>query len=209
MAGTIICYGDSNTYGYDARPFLGARFPEETRWPEILHARTDWNVKNCGQNGRCIPRYSGEIQAVCGSLRQWSRLEAPVWLWIMLGTNDVLRTPGTTAGMAAERMEHFLRKLTECEEIAGGTVRLRLISPVHLKPGVWVESDDMCRESVRLDDLYRKIAADLEIAFTCAGKWDIPVLFDGVHFSEEGHRKFAECVMREGIIVSDSEYSIE
>lgn len=197
MAGTIICYGDSNTYGYDARPYLGARYPEDRRWPEILDTRTEWHVENYGLNGRCIPRYSGEIRVVCNCLRQWSALESPVWLWIMLGTNDVLRTPGTTAETAAERMKRFLKELMACEEISGGAVRLRLISPVYLQPGVWVESDGMCRESERLDEMYRKLAADLGIAFTCAGEWGIPLLFDGVHFSEEGHLKFAECVIRE------------
>ena len=197
MSGTIICYGDSNTYGYDARPYLGSRFPESVRWPEILNARTDWNVKNYGLNGRCIPSYSREIQVVCNCLKRWSAKPAPVWLWIMLGTNDLLHNSGFTAEMTTERMERFLRKLMDCEEIAGGAVRLRLISPVHLQPGVWVESDEMCTESVCLDDLYRNLADELGIAFTCAGSWEIPLLFDGVHFSEEGSVKFAECIMRE------------
>ena len=28
-------------------------------------------------------------------------------------------------------------------------------------------------------------------AFADAGEWDIPLAFDGVHFTEEGHRRFA------------------
>ena len=31
---TILCYGDSNTWGYDAS--TGGRFPPETRWPKVL-----------------------------------------------------------------------------------------------------------------------------------------------------------------------------
>ena len=32
----IICYGDSNTYGYDGDSAFGGRFPETERWPELL-----------------------------------------------------------------------------------------------------------------------------------------------------------------------------
>ena len=32
MAGTIICYGDSNTYGYDPCTLMGDQYPEQNRW---------------------------------------------------------------------------------------------------------------------------------------------------------------------------------
>jgi len=28
----LILFGDSNTYGYDPRGFLGGRYPEKVRW---------------------------------------------------------------------------------------------------------------------------------------------------------------------------------
>ncbi len=197
MAGTIICYGDSNTYGFDPRSFFGGRYEEAKRWPEILNAETDWTVRNYGLNGRCTPYFLPEIEYVTNRLPQWAEQDDPVWLWIMLGTNDLLHNGQMTAEAVTERMERFLKKLTACKEIADGEIKMRLISPVHLSRGEWVETDERCRESEKLDDLYRKLAEKLGIAFTCAGQWDIPVLFDGVHFSEEGNRKFADCVMRE------------
>ncbi|MCD8365343.1 MAG: GDSL-type esterase/lipase family protein [Clostridiales bacterium] len=197
MPGTIICYGDSNTYGYDPRSFLGGRYTEEKRWPDILAARTGWDVINCGKNGRCTPYFLPEIESVLNCLERWSAGSPPVWLWIMLGTNDLLHNPKFTAKTVTDRMERFLRKLMECEEIVSGKIRLRLISPVHLRRGVWVETDERCRESEKMDVYYQELAAEMGIAFSRAGKWDIPVLFDGVHFSEEGNLKFAECMIRE------------
>ena len=41
MSGTIICYGDSNTYGYDPCVMAGDRYPEEDRWTGILERETD------------------------------------------------------------------------------------------------------------------------------------------------------------------------
>ena len=28
----VICYGDSNTYGYDPRSWLGGRYDADSRW---------------------------------------------------------------------------------------------------------------------------------------------------------------------------------
>ncbi len=30
----IICFGDSNTYGYDPRSYLGGRYDADNRWPD-------------------------------------------------------------------------------------------------------------------------------------------------------------------------------
>ena len=32
MGHRIVCYGDSNTYGYNPRSYLGGRYPEAVRW---------------------------------------------------------------------------------------------------------------------------------------------------------------------------------
>ena len=38
MNGPMLCFGDSNTYGYDPRSYLGSRYPTEERWTGILKA---------------------------------------------------------------------------------------------------------------------------------------------------------------------------
>ena len=49
MSGTIICYGDSNTYGYDPCVMSGDRYPEEDHWTGILGDRLEdrgsWNLR--------------------------------------------------------------------------------------------------------------------------------------------------------------------
>lgn len=51
----VICFGDSNTYGYDPRAYFGGRYDTDCRWVDILAAETGWTVCNMGQNGREIP----------------------------------------------------------------------------------------------------------------------------------------------------------
>jgi len=49
---TILCYGDSNTWGYT--PNTGAKIPFEKKWPGIMQARlgTAARVIDEGLNGR-------------------------------------------------------------------------------------------------------------------------------------------------------------
>lgn len=59
----ILCIGDSNTYGYDPRSYIGGRYPEGVRWTSCL---SDSFVINRGLNGMKIPmnyeRYLGLIR---------------------------------------------------------------------------------------------------------------------------------------------------
>ena len=36
----VICFGDSNTYGYDPRSWIGGRYEPDSRWVDILAAET-------------------------------------------------------------------------------------------------------------------------------------------------------------------------
>ena len=49
---TILCFGDSNTWGYD--PAAASRFPYEKRWPSVLASRlgSAYLVIPEGLNGR-------------------------------------------------------------------------------------------------------------------------------------------------------------
>ncbi|HIY01548.1 MAG TPA: lysophospholipase [Candidatus Blautia faecipullorum] len=197
MAGTIVCYGDSNTYGYDPRSMAGGRYGKSVRWTGILDTETDWRVLNHGVNGRSIPHTLSQLRFACEQVENWSREEAPVWIMVMLGTNDLLQEPRFTAEDAAARMESFLERLAGTDAAGRKAFRLWLVSPPGMRLGAWVEEERLCRESERLGSAYQKIANKLGIRFTDAGKWKIPLLFDGVHFSEEGHKIFAEEILRE------------
>ena len=51
-----ICYGDSNTYGFEPGTYIGGRYPASSRWVDLLSAKTGWTIENEGLNGRQIPR---------------------------------------------------------------------------------------------------------------------------------------------------------
>lgn len=170
MQKQVICFGDSNTWGYDPRSFLGERY--EAPWPELLARKTGWNVVNEGENGRRIPGHPVPFS------------EDTDLLIIMLGTNDLLVE--VTPEAAAARMEAFLTELSLPRE------RVVLIGPPTMKPGAWVPSQKLAEASITLNRKYKAMCERLGICFADAEEWKVPLTFDGVHFTEEGHGMFAE-----------------
>lgn len=186
MCRRLLCYGDSNTYGYDPRSYLGGRYPESIRWPALLR-EYGWKVCNEGENGRSIPRRSREIdmavQALC-------RMEADV-LTIMLGSNDLLQVLHPSAEECAGRMERFLSTLLQADGWSSSR-KILLIAPPPMALGAWVSDAETITASRRLAGCYENSARWLDIDFADAGGWGIGLTSDGVHFSEAGHLAFAK-----------------
>ena len=171
----VICFGDSNTYGYDPRGYFGGRYGADCRWVDILAAETGWTISNMGQNGREIP------------------VAAPAFpvdtdlLIVMLGTNDLLQ--GRSPEQAAERLERFL------SGISLDRSKILLIAPPPMAMGEWVPSPQLIEDSRTFARLYQALAEWLGIRFADAG--DIPLAYDGVHFTEQGHKAFAAGLLEE------------
>ena len=166
----VICYGDSNTYGYDPRSYFGDRY--ENPWPELLCDMTGWHVCNQGENGR-------EIPSAVVAFSQHTDL-----LVVMLGTNDLLQSRSPKE--IEDRMLNFLSRLAISKE------KILLISPPPMVLGEWVQDKALLRGSDSLEAIYRAISQRLGIRFVCTRTWDIPIAYDGVHMTQEGHRVFAE-----------------
>lgn len=164
----VICYGDSNTWGYDPCDKFGQHYSR--RWTDILAEKTGWEVVNEGVNGREVPN-----TPVC--------LDEDTGLFlVMLGTNDLLQLD--TPEAAADRMEVFLS--------GGDRKKLVLIAPPPMVWGEWVQDQELIDDSVRLSERYEALADRMGILFLDAGMWKVPLGFDGVHFTEAGQAIFAE-----------------
>lgn len=165
----ITCFGDSNTYGYDPRSWLGGRYDADSRWVDILAAETGWTVQNMGLNGREIPRTAFDIPP------------GTDLLIVMLGSNDLLQ--GHSPEEAAGKLERFLSSLPRD--------RILLIAPPPMSRGEWVLSQQLIDDSHTFAQCCRSLAEQLGVRFADAGDWDIPMAYDGVHFTEQGHKAFA------------------
>ena len=173
----VICFGDSNTYGYDPRGYFGGRDGADCRWVDILTEETGWTISNMGQNGREIPSAAPAFP------------DDTDLLIVMLGTNDLLQ--GRSPEQAAERLERFL------SGISLNSNKILLIAPPPMAMGEWVPNPQLIEDSRIFAWLCQSLAERLGIHFADAGKWDIPLAYDGVHFTEQGHKTFAAGLLEE------------
>ena len=184
----ILCYGDSNTFGYNPHSYWGDPYPDDVRWTGILQAN-GWDVINCGQNGREIPSNDGELSAVERLISNAMPVDI---VTVLLGTNDFLTHPHFTAEDVTSRMKLLLQRVLA----ANWEIRVLLIAPPPMRSGEWVPDSRIVTESVRLAPCYRALARQLGVLFADAGAWDVALDFDGVHFRPEGHAAFARHLMQ-------------
>jgi lysophospholipase L1-like esterase len=202
----ILCYGDSNTWGFEASS--KERLGRWERWPGVLQRELgdDVHVIEEGQNGRTtvfdVPFEANRngLTHLPVSLETHHPLDVVL---IVLGTNDVF-LPGVNAYHAA----HGAMKLAEVvlASDAGPAGRapavLVVVPPPFDQPDAWDvnESPDARRESERLSQAFRDAAAQY-------AEWegiDIPLLdlrkhvtsspLDGIHFEADGHRAIGVAV---------------
>ena len=191
----ILCFGDSNTYGYDPCSYFGGRRPTEQRWVDLLARQLGCTAVNAGENGREIPSRAGE-------LRRFDRLlteQAPVdLLIIMLGTNDLLQ--GNSPEAVTQRMERFL------EHLPLERSKILLIAPPPMKLGAWVPTQSLVDSAAELSRTYQVLSERLGIACVCAGDWDLSLEFDGVHLTAQGQMAFARKLLECNIISQEGLY---
>ena len=166
----VICYGDSNTYGYDPRSWFGDRYDQN--WPKLLAEKTGWDISNRGENGREVPRMSVSFP------------EDITLLIVMLGTNDLLQN--RSVDLIRNRMESFLVS----QNLTSG--KILLLAPPPMALGAWVENSELLRERHRLAMELCDLAEGLGTLFADPGDWNIPLAYDGVHLTQEGHQVFAD-----------------
>lgn len=175
----LLCYGDSNTFGFDPRDPLGGQYPAQDRWVNLLAEKTGWDIRNLGQNGRTIPRSPFHWD----SLKRCLEANEPALLAVMLGTNDLLQ--GDSPERICHHMEAFLKQLLPLSS------KLLLIAPPPLGRGTWTANPSLLAASAALGEQYQALAKQLGVFFVDASQWHIPLAFDGVHFTEQGHHNFA------------------
>ena len=207
MKKRILCYGDSNTWGYT--PGSGIRYDENTRWTGILRQRvSDFaEIIEAGLNGRTtvfddpINPYRNGLKGLGYTLITEKPLDLVV---ICLGIND-LKFAGIAG--AARGMEELLRTLFGANQIYQGSTpvfpngpRVLLMAPPPLHPRFdELRPDTMSRgkseESRRFAELYAPLAErygaeflDASAVATC------PSEVDGLHLTAESHARLAEAV---------------
>ena len=115
MKKRILCYGDSNTYGY-LPAGNGRRYSEGVRWPSLLQKLLgdEYTVIEEGLCGRTtdaepagVPWKNGESY-LCAALSTHRPIDMVIF---MLGTNDLKRKFSYSSMDVAGEMQIFLEKV--------------------------------------------------------------------------------------------------
>ena len=188
----ILCYGDSNTYGYDAASPFGECLPFKVTWIGRFFddpVFKDYLFINQGQNGRCIPRKDWEFQ----DLEDACAARADIVLGtVMLGSNDLCMDPRISMEDMAAAMEALICRMLTFPCFREDPRKLLLIAPTPTELGRYGSLGEKCdKKSLEFAPRYREVAARTGVSFADAGSWGISLMPDGVHFTPDGHAAFA------------------
>lgn len=200
---TVICFGDSNTHGYNSSN--NGRFTEEERWTCLLGQMLGggYAVKEEGLSGRTTVFSDPLFEGLDGLSYLFPCLmtHEPVDLLIvMLGTNDVKERFSATPGNIAKGLERLIQKGISTRDAWRNGPNILVIAPPPIDPryeatAVGGEMGKNCAEKSRqLAPLYQEVAERNHCHFLDAAS--IPGMemypYDHMHLSLDSHRLLAE-----------------
>lgn len=196
----ILCFGDSNTYGYI--PATGERYDTSIRWTGRLSKKaneSDINIIEEGLVGRTTvfadnlrPGRRG-VDYLPVALESHYPLDAVV---LMLGTNDCKTVYGASAKVIGKGIEKLIKQI---KTITPNT-KIILISPIHLGDEVWKEeydpefNENSVEVSKQLKKEYQRLATHYGCEFLAASDVAKPSHEDQEHLTEKGHQALADAV---------------
>ncbi len=191
---TVLCFGDSNTWGY-VPGSDGERFPWETRWPGALQAELGggYRVLEEGLNGRTtllenpLKPYRNGRDYLIPCLETHRPLDLVV---VFLGTNDLCdryALPAIDIARAAASLADIARQ-------SEGNPRSLLLGLPRLGAGLDEEMQGAAAKAAELPRCFREAAAELDLPLLDLSEVVAYVDEDGIHLDADGHRAVARAV---------------
>ena len=204
MQKRVLCFGDSNTWGYIV---TGGRYDEHTRWPmrmgELLGR--DWTVIEEGFNGRtCVyddpveGGFKSGVSYLPPCLMSHNPLDVVV---IMLGTNDTKRRFGLTPMTIGQSMMQLVRA---CKlygmNAAGDPPHIIITAPPPILDNLMESRHAECfgeqaiAVSKGLGPELLRVSKLLRVDFFDAAPFAEVSSLDAVHMTARGHLQLAEAM---------------
>lgn len=190
---TILCYGDSNTWGYN--PLNEERYSREERWPGILRNELGdaFRIIEEGLNGRTtvfddpIEPFRNGLHYLIPCLESHRPLDLVI---LMLGTNDLKKRFSASAYDVGKGIRVLIEViLTSGSGPGGNAPKTLLVSPAPFEE--LTEKAEMFEgaqvKSRQLAGHFAQIAAEYRLAFLDAGRVIKSSRIDGFHLEVSEH----------------------
>jgi lysophospholipase L1-like esterase len=198
----ILCYGDSNTWGYNAE--TAGRFPPQTRWPNVLvrELGDGYSVISEGLNGRTTvwpDPVEGEHKNGKTYLIPCLESHHPIDLVIvLLGTNDLKHRFGLSAWDIASGAGTLVQMIQGSGFGPGGGAPhvLLMAPPPTCTAGtpfeeMFPDSDEKSRD---LGSQFSRVAGELGCDFLDTSTVIVSNKVDGIHLEATEQVKLGEAV---------------
>lgn len=193
----IICFGDSNTFGFNPRD--GSRYDSNARWTGILaNALGDeFKIAEEGCNNRTgfFLNPDGALQSGQKYLPQCLEKHQKFDIFIFaLGTNDLQTVFKIDENIVKDGLKNIVNLIRKFSQNA----RIIIIPPVILKENILKGyfgcqfDEDSVKASVWIQNIYEIVAKMENCEFLDLNKYVIPSDIDGLHFDEESHKIIAK-----------------
>ena len=197
---TVLCYGDSNTWGYD--PETGERFSKDERWTGVFQQELgdDYLVIEEGLNGRTtvwddpIEGYKNGKEYLIPCLATHRPLDLVVF---MLGTNDLKKRFSLSAYDIANGVGVLVDVVRKSAAGPGGCSPKVLIMapPPVAKLAELAETFEGAEaKSMRFAEHYQCIAEEHGCEFFDTAQVIVSSNLDGIHIELNEHHKLGKAV---------------
>ncbi len=202
MKKRILCFGDSNTWGYI--PGTAERYSEDERWTCLLQDKLgdSYDIVEEGMTGRTTVFDTGFDDLLNGKkalgyiLKSQLPLSAAV---VFLGTND----------LCDHHMDRIELGITEIVRLIKGAdyiyrtktpvfpegAKILLVAPLPYGDNTPL-SDEIKKESRLYGETYKRVASAMGVSFLNPEGIVDSSKVDGIHLTKEGHRTMADLIYK-------------
>lgn len=207
MKKRVLCFGDSNTWGYNGEN--RKRFDDEERWTTRLQQKLgdEYIIIEEGLNGRTSVWYDPVEHVMSGLDYLWPCMKShnPIDLVIiMLGCNDckpLFSANPWSIGMGVKRLAEMAMQSPFGRD--GKAPEVLLMAPIYIGRNIvncehmlTIYGEGAAEKSEQLAPFYQAAAEELGCHFADASKFASPGI-DGIHMDRKYLDSFAEDMKKE------------
>ena len=191
----ILCYGDSNTFGFNAKD--ASRYDENTRWTALLQKNlgTEYKVINEG-----MPNRTGFVDNPAGALfssqkhfpETLLKIDSVYVLILAIGTNDLMFKYNITFDTVEKGLNNLIKTAKEKTE------NIIIIPPTIMNENVLKGSfssmfdESSIIKSKEAGKIFKQIAAKNNCRYFDINEFAMPSDLDGLHYDEKSHKLIAD-----------------